>query len=137
VVSTSETTQATSYPTEGFLVFTNIHTPHHDPAFWPDPEAFLPKRWLVGPEDPLYPVKGAWRAFEYGPRACIGQELAMLEMKTVLVMVARTFDFRAAYEELDQKRGGVVRTVHGERAYQVEMMQPRGDLPCRVEIAGL
>jgi len=61
----------------------------------------------------------------------------MLEMKTVLVMVARTFDFRAAYEELDQKRGGVVRTVHGERAYQVEMMQPRGDLPCRVEIAGL
>jgi sterigmatocystin biosynthesis cytochrome P450 monooxygenase len=123
------------FPTEGFLVFTNIHTPHHDPAYWPQPEAFLPERWLVGPEDPLYPVKGAWRAFEHGPRACIGQELAMLEMKTVLVMVARTFDFRPAYEELDNKMGGAVRTVHGERAYQVQMMQPQGDLPCRVEIA--
>jgi sterigmatocystin biosynthesis cytochrome P450 monooxygenase len=125
------------FPTEGFLVFTNIHTPHHDPAFWPQPEAFLPERWLVGPEDPLYPVKGAWRAFEHGPRACIGQELAMLEMKTVLVMVARTFDFCPAYEELDKKRGGAVRTVQGERAYQVQMMQPQGDLPCRVEIVGV
>lgn len=57
----------------------------------------------------------------------------MLEMKLVLVMVARTFDFRPAYEELDKQRGGEVRTVHGERAYQVQMMQPQGDLPCRVE----
>ncbi len=125
------------FPTEGFLVFPNIHTPQHDPAFWPQADAFLPDRWLVGPEDPLYPVKGAWRAFEHGPRACIGQELAMLEMKTVLVMVARTFDFRPAYEELDKQRGGIVRTVHGERAYQVQMMQPQGDLPCRVESVGM
>jgi sterigmatocystin biosynthesis cytochrome P450 monooxygenase len=121
------------FPTEGFLVFPNIHTPQHDPAFWPQADAFLPERWLVGPQDPLYPVKGAWRAFEHSPRACIGQELAMLEMKTVLVMVARPFDFRPAYEELDKRRGGVVRTVHGERAYQVDMMQPQGDLPCRVK----
>lgn len=121
------------FPTEGFLVFPNIHTPQHDPAFWPQADAFLPDRWLVGPDDPLYPVKGAWRAFEHGPRACIGQELAMLEMKTVLVMVARMFDVRPAYEELDKRKGGVVRTVNGERAYQVQMMQPQGDLPCRVE----
>jgi sterigmatocystin biosynthesis cytochrome P450 monooxygenase len=121
------------FPTEGFLVFPNIHTPQHDPAFWPRADAFLPERWLVGPNDPLYPVKGAWRAFEHGPRACIGQELAMLEMKTVLVMVARMFDFRPAYEELDKQRGRAVKTVHGERAYQVQMMQPQGDLPCRVE----
>ncbi len=125
------------FPTEGFLVFPNIHTPQHDPAFWPQPDSFLPERWLVGPEDPLYPVKGAWRAFEHGPRACIGQELAMLEMKTVLVMVARTFDFKPAYEELDRERGGVVKTVHGQRAYQVGMMQPQGDLPCRVERVGI
>jgi sterigmatocystin biosynthesis cytochrome P450 monooxygenase len=122
------------FPTEGFLVFPNIHTPQHDPAFWPQADTFLPDRWVVGPEDQLYPVKGAWRAFEHGPRACIGQELAMLEMKTVLVMVARTFQFRPAYEELDKKNGGAVKTVHGERAYQVGMMQPQGDLPCRVEI---
>ena len=48
----------------------------------------------------------------------------MLEMKIVLVMVARAFDFRAAYEELDKQQGGVVGTVHGERAYQMQMMQP-------------
>lgn len=64
----------------------------------------------------------------------------MLEMKIVLVMVARAFEFGAAYEELDgRERGrrggsaGVARTVNGVRGYQVGMMQPQGDLPCRVK----
>ena len=64
---------------------------------------------MVEPEDPPYPVKGAWRVFEHGPRACTRQELAMLGMKTVVVMVARTFDFKPAYEELNKQRGGIVK----------------------------
>lgn len=61
----------------------------------------------------------------------------MLEMKTMLVMVAQAFNFRPAYEELDKQRGGLARTVHGERAYQVQMMQLQGDLPCHVESVGM
>jgi hypothetical protein len=29
--------------------------------YWVKPNEFLPERWLEGPEDPLYPVKGAYR----------------------------------------------------------------------------
>jgi sterigmatocystin biosynthesis cytochrome P450 monooxygenase len=42
-----------SFPTEGFSVIPNIHTPQHDPALWPQAVAFLPERWLIGPNDPL------------------------------------------------------------------------------------
>ncbi len=43
--------------------------------YWKEPEAFIPDRWLVGPEDFLYPVKGAWRPFQFGSRNCVGQAL--------------------------------------------------------------
>ncbi|KUI59725.1 hypothetical protein VP1G_06949 [Cytospora mali] len=36
---------------------------------------------------------GAWRAFERGPRNCIGQELATIEARVVIALVARRYDF--------------------------------------------
>lgn len=123
-----------SYPTGDFLVFACQQHIQHDSTYWPDAMSFIPDRWLVEPGDPLYPVKGAWRAFEHGPRNCIGQELAMLEMKIALVMVARRFVFKTAYDEMDGKLGKTSPTVHGEKAYQSMALQPRGDLPVRVEV---
>ena len=123
-----------AFPTENFLVFPNPHTPQHDPAYWPRADAFLPERWLAKEGEAMYPVKGAWRAFEHGLRGCIGQELAMLEMKIVLVVVARRYVVREAYGEVDG--GGEGRSVRGERAYQTALMGPRGDLPCWVERVG-
>lgn len=123
-----------SYPTGGLLVFSCQQMIHHDPIYWPDAMSFIPDRWLVESDDPLYPVKGAWRGFEHGPRNCIGQELAMLEMKIALVMVTRRFVFKTAYDEVDGKLGKTSPTVHGEKAYQTGALQPRGDLPVRVEV---
>ncbi len=47
-------------------------------------------------------VKGAWRPFEHGPRNCIAQLLAVLEIKMVLAMTVREFDVNPAYEEWDR-----------------------------------
>ena len=123
-------------PTNHFLVWSNPHAVHHDSSLWPRAEEFLPERWLVGAEDPLHPIKGAWRAFEHGPRNCIGQELAMLEMKIILTLVCRQFEVKDCYEELDGRAGKKGGTVNGERAYQIQPLgQPEGDLPCRIEMA--
>jgi cytochrome P450 len=66
---------------------------HRNPAIWgPDAHSFKPERWL----DAEYVAKlpaGAFRAFEHGPRNCIGQDLAMVEGKVVLAMIARGFEF--------------------------------------------
>ncbi|KAL2050113.1 hypothetical protein ABVK25_009616 [Lepraria finkii] len=109
---------------------------HRNPEFWPQPDTFLPERWPVAAGDTLAPAKGSWRPFEYGPRNCSGQELAIIEMKIVLVMALQAFDFEAAYEELDRLTPiAGRRTVNGERAYQAQLAQPRGDFPCRIKLA--
>jgi cytochrome P450 len=122
-----------SFPTEGFLVWDVPQVIHRDPAYWLKPDDFLPERWLVAADDPLHPVKGAWRPFSHGPRNCIGQELAVLEMKVIMVMTARRFDIQLAYEDLDRAEGTErIKTVHGERGYQIQRAQPSNDLPCHV-----
>lgn len=66
---------------------------HLRPDLWPRVDDFLPERFLVDKDDPLYPPKNAWRAFELGTTRCIGEELAMMEMKLALVLTIREFDF--------------------------------------------
>ena len=48
--------------------------------------------------------ESAWRPFERGPRACIGHGLAILEMKVLLVLVVREFEFVEGYEDGDEGR---------------------------------
>jgi cytochrome P450 len=114
--------QGQRYPTEGCQIWTLSLAMHHNSEVFVQPEDFIPDRWLVGPDDPLYPKKASWRPFEGGTRACIGQTLAQLELKVALVMTARMFDITPAYEGWDKlhPRKGI-KTVDGNRAYQAEM----------------
>lgn len=93
-------------PTEGFVVMDGSFAIHRDPDAWHRPTEFLPERFLVTDEtDPLYPPPAQWwRSFEAGPRSCIGQHLAITEVKMVMVIVARCFDIKCAYEEWDKAR---------------------------------
>lgn len=53
-------------------------------------------------EDPeARPLKGAWRLFELDSRAFIGTELALAELKLLLVLTARDFEVLEAFEELN------------------------------------
>ena len=126
-------------PTEGLIIWSNHFAIHRNPDFWPQPDAFLPERWLAEKDDPsLFPpaaVKGAWRAFEHGPRNCIGQEMAMLEIKLVLVLTVREFRVESAYEEWDRMRlPRGPKTVEGDRAYQVLLGAAHANdgFPCKV-----
>lgn len=127
------------YPTEGCMPWTVAQAMHRDPRYWPEADSFIPERWLTSKDDPLHPIKGAWRAFEFGPRNCIGQELAMMEMKLALAMTIRKYDFSARFEEWEQfnsKRGP--KTINGESAYQAlkGTNRPRDGFPCRVHVRG-
>ena len=124
------------YPADSsMLIWLVSHACHRDPVLWPCADEYLPERWLANEGEDLCPKQGAWRPFEHGPRACIGKELSMLELKIVLCLVSRRFEVRVAYEELDAKerKVGKVRTVGGERAYQVGKGEPSAFLPRRVK----
>ena len=123
------------YPTEGFTVWCSHQAMHRELLYWPQPDDFVPERWLVSEDNPLHPIKGAWRPFEWGPRNCIGQELALMELKIVMVMTLREFNIMAAYDEWDVMKGRKgLRTVNKERAYQVlkGTTRPADGFPCTV-----
>jgi cytochrome P450 len=127
------------YPSEGCHIWTLTLAMHHRTDVFVRPEEFLPERWLVGSDDPLYPKKASWRPFEWGPRNCIGQTLALSELKVALVMTVRLFDITPAYDEWDEihPRKGI-KTVDGNRVYQSEMggggAHPVDGFPVRVTL---
>lgn len=59
-----------------------------DARWFPEPSVFRPERFLPGaPELP----RGAWMPFGAGPRVCIGQHFAMLEMTLLAAMLLQRF----------------------------------------------
>lgn len=147
------TEKGLSIPTSNFEILVPHHSIHRNPRLWPRPDEFLPERWLVGPEHELFPQQGAWRAFELGPRNCIGQMLAMNELRVLLIMTVRKFVISPAYEDFDKiqaDRAGISqrlarvlglghkrpRRYHGERAYQTEKAgsHPSEAYPCYVSM---
>jgi len=63
---------------------------HRHPAHWPDPARFDPDRFL--PEYNSGRNRFAYLPFGLGPRACIGEHLALVEMHTHVATLARRFD---------------------------------------------
>jgi hypothetical protein len=77
-------------------------------VFGPDAEMFKPERWLGDTDtgkksysdmrdawkdcEKRLPTS-AWRPFERGPRSCIGQELANLEIRVILASTVRRYRF--------------------------------------------
>ncbi|KAF2253716.1 cytochrome P450 monooxygenase [Trematosphaeria pertusa] len=123
------------FPTAGLKIWTNHLAIHRNPRDWKDPHRFWPERWLAREgeaEIEMAPKKGAWRPFEWGPRSCLGQTLAMMELRIVLLMTAREFDIKPAYAE-DAER------VWGSQAYMTAGKgvgaKPNAGYPCTVGFA--
>lgn len=66
---------------EGTNVVYNSYIIHRDPKLWPDPLRFDPNRFCNGTAS-LHPC--AYAPFGLGERKCLGQRLAMLEMKMAI-----------------------------------------------------
>lgn len=60
---------------------------HRDATLWEDPLTFKPARWLDGLEKRL--PKGQYFPFGLGPRTCVGNHFAMMEMVIVLAVLLR------------------------------------------------
>ena len=66
---------------------------HRDPKNWPNPDRFDPDRFAPGgAKDQLHPY--AYLPFGGGPRLCIGNQFAMLEMQILLAVLVQNFDFK-------------------------------------------
>ena len=122
-------------PTDRCLVWGSHYGTHHNPRFWSRPGDFLPERFLVAEGEDMYPPKNGWRPFERGPRNCIGQELAMTEIKLMMALTIREFVITNAYDEFDGSRGAPKNlNVEGQRAFMKGRgaAHPADRYPCKV-----
>jgi len=73
----------------GASVVPAIHLVHRDPRIYPEPESFLPERFLDEP-----PGTYTWIPFGGGVRRCLGAAFAQFEMTVVLRELVRRHQIR-------------------------------------------
>lgn len=81
---------------KGTCVILPIWPYHFNPAVFPDPEKFLPERWLG--EEGAKLAKYSWMPFGLGPRACLGNRLGLFELRYVLASLLRRYRLSRAPE---------------------------------------
>ncbi|MCF8207764.1 MAG: cytochrome P450, partial [Methylotenera sp.] len=62
---------------------------HRDPRCWPEAETFRPERFLDSAPHEI--PRGAYIPFGLGPRVCLGQHFAVLEMTLIAALVLQRF----------------------------------------------
>ena len=75
----------------GYTVLMSQWVNHRDPKYFPDPDRFMPERWLDGLATRL--PKFAYYPFGGGQRLCIGSHFAIMEAVIVLATVGQKYKF--------------------------------------------
>ncbi|KAF2869050.1 cytochrome P450 [Massariosphaeria phaeospora] len=75
------------------LIWMPTHTLQRSASSYRSPLTFMPERWTDEASDHVLD-KRAFLAFSAGANSCIGQKLAMLEMRAVTANLVRNFDMR-------------------------------------------
>ncbi|KAL2813391.1 cytochrome P450 [Aspergillus granulosus] len=93
---------------EGTGCGTPPYTIHRTPAYYREPLAYLPERWIEGSickaadsawtvsKEEVEIARKAFCPFSIGPRGCIGKSMALMEMRLTLARVLYLFDFELA-----------------------------------------
>ncbi|XP_070809297.1 cytochrome P450 2J6-like [Pituophis catenifer annectens] len=74
---------------KGTAIFTNLHSVHHDESQWKFPHEFNPSNFLNAKGEFVKPE--AFLLFSAGPRVCLGENLARMELFLFLTTILRNF----------------------------------------------
>ncbi|KAL1603567.1 hypothetical protein SLS60_005155 [Paraconiothyrium brasiliense] len=87
---------------QGTVLSVPAYTIHHSTAIWgPDADEFRPERW----ENVTEQQKNAFIPFSYGPRACVGRNVAEMELALIVGTVFRKYEFELRQGEMETREG--------------------------------
>lgn len=76
---------------KGTIIQFMIEAAHKDPKYWKDPNEFNPSRWLD--EEGKLKQNEAFLPFSLGPRNCLGEPLARMELFLFFTNLVQRFEF--------------------------------------------
>ena len=79
------------------MVIPYIYGTHRNPAHWQDVESFDPRRFEPDRRKERHPF--AYIPFGGGPRICIGNNMAIMQMLLIIVAFVRKYDFALTKDE--------------------------------------
>ena len=98
----------------GSMVIVHVYGAHHSPERWPDPETFDTDRFIKGNEK-LRP-QFSYLPFGGGPRGCIGNHYAMLQVLMIMSDLLRRYDFQVVPgQSIEAKPMVILRPQNGIR----------------------
>lgn len=78
------------------------YTIHHSKEIWgPDADEFKPDRW----DNLSDRQKNAFIPFSYGPRSCVGRNVAEMELALIIATTFRRYDFELYQDTLETREG--------------------------------
>lgn len=85
---------------KGTIVMTSSLSNHYNPDHFPEPLQFRPERWLGQDGQLQTPKPFTWLTFSAGARSCIGKQLALLEIKVMVIQLFRKYNLSMGTQEL-------------------------------------
>ncbi|RMY35944.1 hypothetical protein D0866_04275 [Hortaea werneckii] len=87
---------------QGVVLSVPAYTMHHSKEIWgPDANEYRPERW----EKLTDTQKQAFIPFSYGPRACVGRNVAEMELALIVATVFRRYEFELYQDHLETREG--------------------------------
>ncbi|KAI1329261.1 cytochrome P450 [Xylariaceae sp. FL0255] len=86
----------------GAVLSVPTYTIHHSKTIWgPDADEYRPERWLnITPRQ-----RNAYLVFSHGPRACVGRNVAEMEMKMIAATWMCRYDVFLRQDYMDTREG--------------------------------
>jgi benzoate 4-monooxygenase len=87
---------------QGIVLSVPAYTIHHSTKIWgQDADVYRPERWETASEE----QKAAFIPFSYGPRACVGRNVAEMELALIVATVFRRYEFVLMQEGMQTREG--------------------------------